>query len=363
MTDLESQHSNIFSNEEICFITKIFIEGKSTLEARRSFRNKFYANAPRKVPKLDAFYNVKKRLQERGSAHPQSRNPRKNVSEDDKEVIEKVKQFFHKKKSASIREASITLKIGYGTVWKILRKKLNWKFYRPHRAQVLSEANKQARLSACEFWLTFPESWFEKVIWTDEKWFVLNSSPHSKNDGYWSPVNNHEIVECKKSHGAKVMAWVGIIDGRCLPVVWFSGSVNGEVYLNEVLKGTVWPAVKSIATRRQYWYQQDGASSHVTEPCLTFLKDKFDGRIISRNTEHHWPPYSPDLSPLDFSFWSQATKFIHEIKPNTIEDLKNRVEDFAAGIPEEQLRKMVRHTRKRALLCVQEEGGHFEHKL
>ena len=113
----------------------------------------------------------------------------------------------------------------------------------------------------------------------------------------------------------------------------------------------------------RYQYQHDGASCHVTDPCLTFLKEKFNGRIISRNTEHHWPPYSPDLSPLDFSFWSQATKYVHNTNPKTIEDLKKSVEEFASVIPEEQLRKMVRHTRKRALLCVQERGGHFEHIL
>ena len=67
------------------------------------------------------------------------------------------------------------------------------------------------------------------------------------NERYWSPVNRHESVECKKAHGETAMAWVGIIDGRCLPDVWFDGSViNGEVYLEKVLKGTVW---QNVSTR------------------------------------------------------------------------------------------------------------------
>ena len=60
------------------------------------------------------------------------------------------------------------------------------------------------------------------------------------NDRYWSPVNRHEFVECKKAHGEETMASVGIIDGRCLPVVWFDGLVNVEVYLKNVLNDTVW---------------------------------------------------------------------------------------------------------------------------
>ena len=50
-----------------------------------------------------------------------------------------------------------------------------------------------------------------------------------------------------KTHGEKIMAWSGFAGGRCLPVVWFNGSVNGDKYLNDVLKGTIWLAVRNIA--------------------------------------------------------------------------------------------------------------------
>ena len=163
---------------------------------------------------------------------------------------------------------------------------------------------------------------------------------HSENDRYWAPANPHEVVECKKAHGEKIMAWVGFVDGRCLPVVWFNRSVNGDKYLNSVLKGTVWPAVRNIATRSKYWFQQDGASSHVTTPCLDFLKEKFGDRLISRKTAHHWPPYSPDLSPLDFSFWNHVTVNMKKRQPRTLEDLKVTVENIASAMSEALLRKM-----------------------
>ena len=41
----------------------------------------------------------------------------------------------------------------------------------------------------------------------------------------WGLENPDVVVPCKKAHGAKVMAWVGIVDGQVLPVHWFSGSV------------------------------------------------------------------------------------------------------------------------------------------
>jgi len=105
------------------------------------------------------------------------------------------------------------LNLSVGTVWNVLRKKFIWKAYKPHKSQVLSPANKLARKTACEFWLSFDESWFERIIWTDENWFALRSPPHLQNDRYWAPANLHEVAECKKAQGEKIMAWVGIVDG------------------------------------------------------------------------------------------------------------------------------------------------------
>lgn len=50
-------------------------------------------------------------------------------------------------------------------------------------------------------------------------------------------------------------------------------------------------------------------------------------------------------------------------KPRTILELRHKIDDFASIIGEEQLRKMVGHTRERAEYCVQADGGHFEDLL
>ena len=134
--------------------------------------------------------------------------------------ITRVKEFFNRRPKAHIRLASDQLGMSIGKVWNILRKSLKWKPYRPHLGQILSPANKESRLAACMFWLTFTEEWFEKVCWSDEKWFVLHQSPNCKNDVKWAPENPNTVVQCKKAHGAKVMAWVGMVDGKVLPVHW-----------------------------------------------------------------------------------------------------------------------------------------------
>lgn len=348
-----------FTKEQSIWV--ILQSGKvnSLSAVRRAFRQKFFPKNPGKVPKLAAFHRLIERFKNDGSVRPIV--PRGRLPPTAEEV-KKVKDFFMERPLAHVRLAAELLQMSFGKVWMILRKQLKMRPYRPRLVTVLTPANKQARMDACDFWLTHDEGWFDRVIWSDEKWFLLKPAPNCKNTVCWAPQNPNKLVPCKKAHGQKVMAWVGLVDGKCLPVHWFHGSVNGEAYL-EMLKTVMWPAVKARATRQQLWFQQDGATPHVTPPVMKFLHSKFGNRIISRNSEHRWPPNSPDLSCLDFSFWSVVTTHIIQCEPKTLQELKELVEEFARNMDEDMVRRMARHTRRRAELCRSERGGHFEHLL
>ena len=100
-----------------------------------------------------------------------------------------------------------------------------------------------------------------------------------------------------------------------------------------------------VAKRRGYRYQQDGDSSRVTEECLEFLITIFWDLVISPRTEHHWPPYFLDLSPLYFSFWSQTMAHMLRCHPLTLELLKGIIEDFAVNMGEDDVRKKSRTLR------------------
>ena len=54
---------------------------------------------------------------------------------------------------------------------------------------------------------------------------------------------------------------------------------------------------------------------------------------------------------------------INRCEPSTLTDLKSIVEDFAADMREEDIQKMVRHTKKKSELCKDNFGAHFEHLL
>ena len=85
---------------------------------------------------------------------------------------------------------------------------------------------------------------------------------------FWDTDNPSNIDEVGDQGVSEVMAW--FVDGRVLPITWFQGSVTGQSYL-EMLENKAWPAVKSVATRKKHWFQQDGARVHTINDCLAFL--------------------------------------------------------------------------------------------
>ena len=81
--------------------------------------------------------------------------------------------------------------------------------------------------------------------------------------------------------------------------------------------------VNSKSTRLQL----DGATSHTTVMVREWLKSKFGNRVTSRFTERAWPSRSPDLSPLDYCFWSVYLAELRSYPPTSLEQLQETVED------------------------------------
>ena len=138
--------------------------------------------------------------------------------------------------------------------------------------------------------------------------------------------------------------------------------VNADSYL-QMLKEEVWLEVRSRATRQQLCFQQDGASCHCTDEVLDFLHSKFHDRVISRRSEFAWPPYSPDLNPLDYFFWGYAMAEAFHQKPATLDELKEVVEDLAAELSGEILGAVMENFRIRCQACMDASGGAFEYFL
>ena len=84
---------------------------------------------------------------------------------------------------------------------------------------------------------------------------------------------------------------------------------------------------------------------------------------ISISLVTFWPPHSPDLNPLDYSFWGQCETKLYDTEINSIDDVKAVVNEIIENFSEADVRRMCQNIRKRANLCLLQNGGHFEHLL
>lgn len=74
-----------------------------------------------------------------------------------------------------------------------------------------------------------------------------------------------------------------------------------------------------------------------------------------------WPPRSPDLSVLDFFLWGMLKNKVYRTSYQTINDLREAVEDAFNNIDRRHVRKAVNSTLKRVNLCINNNGGLFEY--
>ena len=71
-----------------------------------------------------------------------------------------------------------------------------------------------------------------KILWTDEKKFVLNQSPNRQNVRHWSVVNPHNVLECRVQGTPSITAFVALIDNKIIGPYWFMNENRNRTTVN-----------------------------------------------------------------------------------------------------------------------------------
>ena len=132
-----------------------------------------------------------------------------------------------------------------------------------------------------------------------------------------------------------------------------------------MLQSKILPTVGqlNIVDRFHLWFQQDGAPAHYCQNVRNCLNQTFPGRWIGRGGPVEWPPRSPDLSPMDFFLWGYLKSKIYRIPLQNLDELKESIRNCMNEIPKTVLVKVQYECIRRMVLCMQQDGKHFEHIL
>ena len=114
------------------------------------------------------------------------------------------------------------------------------------------------------------------------------------------------------------------------------------------------------------YFQHDGAMAHTASRTLSRVHDVFGvDRTVSRGSEICWPSRSPDLSPCaDFYLWGKLKGQVYpSTNPQTLEALEENISNANAAITPEELQRVFLSLIRRAEICLEASGGHFENVL
>lgn len=142
---------------------------------------------------------------------------------------------------------------------------------------------------------------------------------------------------------------------------FIEGNLTAAIYEN-MLRDQIVPAIQAIAgyNFEHTWFQQDGAAPHYGRNVRNYLNAVFPDRWIGRRGAIEWPARSPDLTALDYFLWGYLKEIVYKTKPQDLNELRNRILQATALIPNDIIQRAVASFYYRIACCQTVDGGHFE---
>ena len=122
--------------------------------------------------------------------------------------------------------------------------------------------------------------------------------------------------------------WSGVIGDKLTGPYIFPQRLTGDIYAN-FMQDEVPALVENVPvqTRRQMYYQHDGATPHFSQVIRQYLNHKFPNRWIGRGSAQNWQPWSLDLNPLEYHVCGYMKDMVYAQKVNMREEL---ISEFSA---------------------------------
>lgn len=189
------------------------------------------------------------------------------------------------------------------------------------------------RLAFCKQVISDGTSAARKIIFSDEHYVTTNDN--SRRTMWVAPNETVIPRELKRVPGASsLMMWGAIGVGYKSPLIVFpprhadgeAFRMNGAHYVRRCLSRVA----NDLAGRV---FMQDGARPHTCKSTMAYLTRK---RI---RVLEHWPPYSPDLNPIEL-LWSILNDRIARHHPRSLTELTTALQTEWAAITQAEIDKL-----------------------
>ena len=132
------------------------------------------------------------------------------------------------------------------------------------------------------------------------------------------------------------------------PLIVVPGNLTAVRYRDEILR----PVAVPLVQQHQMTFQHDNARPHVARVCLDFLANN---NIVPLD----WPPYSPDLSPIEHLL-DEPDRRVRRRRntPNTLGQLRTALLEEWENIQMRKINALVNFMQRRIRAMIHAGGGH-----
>lgn len=347
--------------ERVTIVKTHYKYGESFVETVRKLRGTFgRRNAPREATVrrlVQKFEQTGSVVDNKRIGRPRTSRSAENIAAVSDSVIECPK--------TSIRRRSLELGISRSTMQRILTNDMH---LHPFKIQLTQELKPNDHLKRRVFvdWVLENQQvdgdFVKKIIFSDEAHFHVDGYVNKQNCRIWG-MENPRVVQEQPMHAQRVTVWCGFWTGGVIGPYFFENEAGNAVTVNgvryrEMIREFLWPHLDGM-NLDDMWFQQDGATCHTTRETTELLRQKFHGRLISRNGDQNWPPRSCDLTPCDFFLWGFVKSKVYATKIRTITELKAEIRRVIDEIELQSCENVIKNFVKRVQECQKSRGGHL----
>ena len=114
-------------------------------------------------------------------------------------------------------------------------------------------------------------------------------------------------------------------------------SINADLYVRKMLPFAKRQG-KNLFGNSKWVFQQDGATSHTSNKAQNWCRKNFDEFL----DKDHWPPNSPDLSPLDYFYWNEVQRNMKLTPFMNIDEFRQEIKNGCLSVIKESIKQAVR---------------------